>query len=184
MEQPAHRADPAAIRPYRVHLYVVVRVAVDGVHAASQTDAIAVAHQAFDPSSSVPGGEFADEIVGALVDDEGDTEFMNSTFYVPCLHGPDAWVPEAPINESGARVAAHHTAIRFFDELLESVESLSAISDVHGPSTLANLMYLQHAILTDGSIELTHDERAVVEILQGLPSADQWLTYVRQLSAG
>jgi hypothetical protein len=37
-------------------------------------------------------------------------------------------------------------AKQFFKELLESVETLSAIADQYGPRTLADLMYLQNAV--------------------------------------
>uniref|UniRef100_UPI003BEF1F37 hypothetical protein n=1 Tax=Burkholderia arboris TaxID=488730 RepID=UPI003BEF1F37 len=178
MEHTSPHATVVAPRSYRVHLYAVVQVPIEGLQAPSHIDAIAAAHREFDPTVSLQHAEFADEIVGALVDEEGDTEFMHSTFYIPCLSGPDPWVPEPAPQESGIRITAHQAAIRFFDELLDSVESLGAIAEIHGVSTLANLMYLQHAILTGGKIELNADEHAVVSILDDLPSAKHWLTYV------
>lgn len=181
MEHNSPHATDVAPRSFRVHLYAVVRVPIDGLQASSHTDAIAAAHREFDPTVSLQQAEFADEIVGALVDEEGDTEFMNSTFYIPCPHGPDAWIPELAPQESRIRLAAHQAAIRFFDELLDSVESLGAIAEIHGVSTLTKLMYLQHAILTGGKIELTSSVHPVVSILIDLPSAEHWLTYVRHI---
>lgn len=72
-------------------------------------------------------------------------------------------------------------AIRFNDELLNSVESLVAISDFHGVRTLADLFYLQAAILKDGYIDVMSDSNSdVIQVVSELPSAALWLQYVTQ----
>lgn len=64
-------------------------------------------------------------------------------------------------------------------ELLDSVETLTGIADEHGARTLADLMYLQEAILEDGFIDNHPDESKVLEIVQGLPSGEQWAQFIR-----
>lgn len=71
-------------------------------------------------------------------------------------------------------------ALRFMGELLDSVETLTGIADEHGAQTLADLMYLQEAILEDGFIDNHPDESKVLEIVQGLPSGEQWAHFIRQ----
>ncbi|GEM_PF-3459221 len=84
---------------HNVHLYAVVRVKVCGVDADSHQQAIAHAQDAVDLDAllnqtligpqtteaelreTVTTIEYADEIVGALVDEHGDEEFLNSTAY-------------------------------------------------------------------------------------------------------
>jgi hypothetical protein len=67
---------------YRVHVYAVVRVPVE-VDAESQLDAIKLAENARDWDQELNAGdhEFADEIVGFLVDEDGDPEYLNSKMY-------------------------------------------------------------------------------------------------------
>ena len=64
-------------------------------------------------------------------------------------------------------------------ELLDSVESLASIADVHGARTLADLMYLQNAILSGGFIDHYQGESNVMEIAQSLPSGEQWAKFIK-----
>ena len=73
------------------------------------------------------------------------------------------------------------SAKAFFVELLDSVESLSAVSDEHGPSALAQLMYLQNAILNDTEIELYASEAEKLAFVRMLPSGERWWKHVSQL---
>jgi hypothetical protein len=72
----------------------------------------------------------------------------------------------------------NEAALKFHDELLQSVETLSGIADEHGSVALANMNYLQTAILRGGNIELSSKDEAQLEMLRGLPSGDQWLKHV------
>lgn len=79
------------------------------------------------------------------------------------------------LNEvSGKRVAA-----LFFQELLASVEILSGIAEEHGSRTLADLMYLQNAILTGGFIDHYPGESKVLEIASALPSGERWSKFIK-----
>ena len=74
---------------------------------------------------------------------------------------------------SGKRIAA-----MFFQELLGSVETLAGIVDEHGSRTLADLMYLQNAILEGGFIDNYPGESKVLEIASALPSGDLWSKFI------
>lgn len=80
-----------------------------------------------------------------------------------------------PLNQVSGKLAA----ATFFQELLDSTESLTGIADVYGSRTLADLMYLQSAILSGGFIDHDSDESTVLEIVSALPSGKQWSTFVK-----
>ncbi len=67
----------------------------------------------------------------------------------------------------------------FMQELLDSVETLSGIADVYGARTLADLMFLQQAILSGAFIDHCTGESNVLEIARGLPSGTQWTQYIQ-----
>lgn len=70
-------------------------------------------------------------------------------------------------------------ACLFMKELLDSVEALTAIAEQHGPRTLADLMYLQSAILNGGFIDHLPGESKVLELVQHLPSGKRWMNYIK-----
>ena len=72
----------------------------------------------------------------------------------------------------------HERAKLFMRELLDSVETLSGIADQHGARTLADLMYLQNAILSGGFIDHYPGESKVLEIARDLPSGGQWSKFI------
>ena len=79
------------------------------------------------------------------------------------------------LNElSGKRAAA-----MFFQELLDSVDTLAGMAAEHGSRTLADLMYLQNAILSGGFIDHYPDESRVLEIASALPSGEQWSMFIK-----
>ena len=67
----------------------------------------------------------------------------------------------------------------FFQELLHSVETLSDIAEAHGSETLADLMYLQNAIMVGGSIDHYLGESNVLKIVRTLPSRELWLKFIK-----
>jgi hypothetical protein len=84
--------------------------------------------------------------------------------------------------ESVIRASAGAASAKaFFVELLDSVETLSAVSDEHGPSTLAQLMYLLTAILNGTEIELYANEAEKLVFVRMLPSGERWWKHVSQL---
>jgi len=72
----------------------------------------------------------------------------------------------------------HEPASLFMRELLDSVETLSGIAEQHGARTLADLMYLQYAILSGGFIDHFPVESKVLEIVRSLPSGEAWSKYI------
>jgi hypothetical protein len=76
-------------------------------------------------------------------------------------------------------VSGKRAAALFFQELLDSVETLAGIAAEHGPRMLADLMYLQNAILSGGFIDHYPDESKVLEIASALPSGEQWSRFVK-----
>jgi len=72
----------------------------------------------------------------------------------------------------------HDRASLFMQELLDAVETLSGIAEQHGARTLADLMYLQNAILSGGFIDHYPEESKVLEIASGLPSGGQWSKFI------
>ena len=75
---------------YKVHIYAIVRVKVLDVEANSQEEAITRVRDHVNlndllnrthPLSNVEHVEFADEITGYLVDEQGDQKHERSRFY-------------------------------------------------------------------------------------------------------
>jgi hypothetical protein len=74
---------------FHVHLYPVVRVLIPNIVADSQLEAIKMAEELVDLNKLFHGLvgfyvasiEYADEMDGFLVDEEGDMEHKNSTYY-------------------------------------------------------------------------------------------------------
>lgn len=78
-----------------------------------------------------------------------------------------------PMKPDGTQMAQ-----QFFQELLDSVETLSGIAEVHGERTLADLFYLQTAILKNTSIEHIEGESEVLNIAKALASGNEWVKYI------
>lgn len=66
----------------------------------------------------------------------------------------------------------------FFRELLDSVETLGGIAEVHGFDALTDLMYLQAAIIDNGRIAICEKSKPSLEIIKKLPSASRWMEFV------
>lgn len=75
-------------------------------------------------------------------------------------------------------VTTSDLARQFMRELLGSVETLSGIAEEHGARTLADLMFLQQAILDDGFIDHYPGESKVLDIARSLPSGKQWEQFI------
>jgi hypothetical protein len=69
-------------------------------------------------------------------------------------------------------------AVQFHDELLQSVETLTGIAEEHGTVALANVNYLQTAILKGSAIELASTDKGQIAMFTGLPSGDRWMEHV------
>lgn len=66
----------------------------------------------------------------------------------------------------------------FMAELLDSVESLTELAESKGVRTLADLMYLEQAILKGGFIDHYPTESSVLEVVRALPSGKDWLGFI------
>lgn len=66
----------------------------------------------------------------------------------------------------------------FYEELMDAAESFGAIVEVHGQRTMADLFYLQNAILSGTGFDLWPNESQVLEVVRNLPSADRWASYM------
>ena len=87
----------------------------------------------------------------------------------------------AAVHAPWKTVVCADLARQFMDELLSSVETLSGIAEVHGACSLADLMYLHSAILSDSFIEHLSDRSNVMEIASALPSGERWSTYIHPI---
>lgn len=87
------------------------------------------------------------------------------------------------VEQLGAVDAVHKCdaegAVLFINELLQSVESLDGIVEAHGLRTLTDLMFLQQAILKGEAIDVWPGETHVGKVLEGMPSAERWLSYTQ-----
>jgi hypothetical protein len=72
-------------------------------------------------------------------------------------------------------------AKQFHAELLDGVETLAGISEEHGATALAHVVYLQMAILEGTSIELSSQEAESLAFIRGLPSGERWWKHVTEV---
>lgn len=119
------------------------------------------------------------EEIGKLIE-EGFTEGADQNHDSPSQYAFAVSSGSSTGQRSQQKKFGSSAALRFMGELLDSVETLTGIADEHGAQTLADLMYLQEAILEDGFIDNHPDESKVLEIVQGLPSGEQWAHFIRQ----
>ncbi|SAL50321.1 hypothetical protein AWB70_04046 [Caballeronia cordobensis] len=97
----------------------------------------------------------------------------------PEQYGPDD--PQAQcdavlgaISDADVSLRLAAAAKQFHAELLDAVETLSAIAEQYGALALANVVCLQTAILKGGVIELTRDEAENFAFVRDLPSGGRW----------
>lgn len=174
---------------YAVHLYPTVRVKVTGIEADSATEAITKAeasvnlHDVLDNQKPTVGN------IEAVEWDEGENNFalvdtLDEKGQVICKESQ--WFDgegnllvdhKTPVER---RAAAASDATLFMQELLDSVETLAGIADEHGARTLADLMYLQAAIIGGGFIDHHFPASAVTELASSLPSGERWVTFIKK----
>jgi hypothetical protein len=72
---------------------------------------------------------------------------------------------------------------QFMTELLDAHETLTAIGEQKGVRTLADCMYMLSAVQKGTQIEVHHPtESEILDIIQSLPSATLWMTYVHEVT--
>lgn len=67
----------------------------------------------------------------------------------------------------------------FYQELSDSVEALTALGEIHGIRTMADLLHMQAAILDGTFIDAWPDSK-ILEVINGLPSSEQWLMHISE----
>jgi hypothetical protein len=102
----------------------------------------------------------------------------------PEQYGPDD--PQAQcdavlgaISDADVSLRLAADAKQFHAELLDAVESLTGVAEQHGALALANVVYLQTAILKRGVIELTREEADAFSFVRELPSGGRWWQSVK-----
>ncbi|MDR5826100.1 hypothetical protein [Caballeronia sp. LZ043] len=102
----------------------------------------------------------------------------------PEQYGPDD--PEAQCNAvvgaiGDADVSLHLAADakQFHAELIDSVDALSDIAEQYGALALANVVYLQAAVLKGGFIELSREQAETFAFVRELPSGSRWWRHVK-----
>ncbi|BAO93081.1 hypothetical protein [Caballeronia cordobensis] len=102
----------------------------------------------------------------------------------PEQYGPDD--PQAQcdavfgaIGEADVSLRLAADAKQFHAELLDAVETLTGVAEQHGALALANVVYLQTAILKGGVIELTRKEADAFSFVRDLPSGGRWWQSVK-----
>lgn len=181
---------------YAVHLYTQVRVKVTGIQADTMEQAMEKAeglvdlHDLLDNKAlrvskydlgngvEVEAAEWAEGQTEAyLVDtllENGEVDYGKTRWF-----GPDG----LPLVDGNTTVEQKATnadfAAKFMQELLDSVETLTDIAEEHGSRTLADLMYLQLAIMKGSLIDHYPGESQVLGIARDLPSGEQWAKFIK-----
>lgn len=184
---------------FHVHLVTQVRVKIASVEAEDPAQALKVAEGAIDFADilnqerasmlKVTHGDmrvdhvewFEAGIDLALIDpllDDGEIDESQSVW----MEGNGELLKDGK-TAAEIKIASYDRAELFMGELLDSVETLTEIATTHGARTLANLMYLHSAILSGGFVEFFPEDTdvKVSQIVEGLPSAEKWLPYIRMI---
>lgn len=176
---------------YAVEIYATVRVRVKDVEASSTQEAADRAQEHVDLSKLIDRPKPSDSRVEHVLWDEGVPNFLlvdpldESGEVIDgeseTLDGEgNPLIDGKTVHERKAQAAEE--ASLFMRELLASVETLSGIADMHGVRTLADLMYLQGAILDRSCIDFYPSESAALDVVRGLPSGDRWEKFVRPVN--
>jgi len=180
------------MQTYAVHLYTQVRVKVTGIQAEAMEKAegqvdlhdlldnkeIRVSKYDLGGGVEVEAAEWAEGqtdlyLVDTLLE---NGEVANKG---TCFFGPDGLPLVDDLTTVERKAKNADLADKFMQELLDSVETLTGIADEHGSRTLADLMYLQLAILKGSFIDHYPDESKVLDIARDLPSGEQWAKFIK-----
>lgn len=77
------------------------------------------------------------------------------------------------VSLEGAQLAS-----RFHSEVMEQFETVASVGEQFGQRTVADLFYLQTAILRSGQMD-AWPQSSIIDVVEKLPSAEKWLTYTR-----
>lgn len=76
------------------------------------------------------------------------------------------------------KIAGFERASRFYQELCDVTESFSGIAEQFGERTLCDVIYLQHAVLSGGRIDLWPGESRILDVVDLLKSAAEWRDFI------
>lgn len=77
------------------------------------------------------------------------------------------------VSLEGAQLAS-----RFHSEVMEHFETVASVGEQFGQRTVADLFYLQTAILRSGQMDVW-PQSSIMGVVDKLPSAEKWMTYTR-----
>ncbi|SAL65198.1 hypothetical protein [Caballeronia humi] len=121
--------------------------------------------------------DFADDVLNDMV---------IRSWIKPEQYGPDDTQAQCDavlgaISDADVSLRLAADAKQFLAELLDAVETLTSTAGQHGALVLANVVYLQTAILKGGVIELTREEAEDFAFIRGLPSGERWWKHVSEV---
>lgn len=129
---------------------------------------------------------FANGFITAAVAESNDLELQaDSTMEAIRDLMERANAPLVPAASPSINVASkgQARAAQFMSELLDAHETLTDIAESKGARTLADCMYLLSAVQKGTFIEVHHpSESLVIDVIQSLPSADLWMTYIYEVT--
>lgn len=182
-----------AVKDYKmkfaVHLFPTVRVKVVNIEANSVAEAVEKAETETNLHEVLDNPRLRVKNVEGVEWDEGQSNFLLVDALDEegkVIDGESEWLDGdgSPLVDGltvqERKAAAADAAGLFWDELLESFESLTNISEDHGPGTLADLMYLQAAILKSSSIDSYPVYAA--DLVKTLPSGERWAKFMKPVN--
>lgn len=130
---------------------------------------------------------FDNGLIPAAVAGSDDLEFQatEAMAAITDLAARAAASPETTTSSVSATGAAQRQArsAQFMTELLEAHETLTEIGERQGVRTLADCMYMLSSVQKGAFIEVHHPtESEILNVLQSLPSAAVWMTYVHEVT--
>lgn len=171
---------------YDVHLFKTVRIKLTNVPGSTPEEAATNANAALDLHDLLDNPNPRQEDVECIEAEPDETGY----FLVDQLDEDGDILQAHWLDSDGSPLVDNKTAVErrserateaslFMEELLASVETLAGIVDQFGVRTLADLMYLQAAIVAGEHIDLWADKSSVLEVVRALPSAQRWGQFIR-----
>jgi hypothetical protein len=121
--------------------------------------------------------DLADDVLNDLV----AKGWLNSALVDPDDPQAQADAVLTAILDANGTLQRAADAKQFHAELLDGVETLTGISEEHGATALAHVVYLQMAILEGTSIEFSSQEAESLAFIRGLPSGERWWKHVTEV---
>jgi hypothetical protein len=168
---------------FTVHVYPRIRVTLKGIKAQNHAAAAEIA------AAALIGDDFASLVErSTVVQLEGDVTIASigspEDYDHQFLVDREGEVVESEeiLSQADQKALRADLAKKFLAELYDRCEFWSGLD----AGVLANVLYLQQAILNDGTIFLSRndsddvdkDGRATRELLRGLPSTAEWMKFV------